>query len=38
MIKLQAMENFTLERFGELQNIKRKNPNKNEKGKKGTYN
>lgn len=33
MIKLQAMENFTLERFGELQNIKRKNPNKNEKGK-----
>lgn len=33
MIKLQALENFTLERFGELQNIKRKNPNKNDKGK-----
>lgn len=33
MIKLQALENFTLERFDELQNIERKNPNKNEKGK-----
>ena len=33
MIKVEALENFTLAKFDELKNIIRKNPNKNEKGK-----
>ena len=33
MIRLQALENFTLGKFDELENIIRKNPNNNENGK-----
>lgn len=32
MIKLQALEDFSLRRFNELKNIVRKNINKNEEG------
>lgn len=33
MIKVEVVENFSLKAFGELKNVVRFNPNKNEKGK-----